>query len=79
MYQRHWRTVLARRSAQAESTASTKGLRMVRRTFDEYYARDCGAGDACCCGGCLSGLWGDSIRGYEKSNGLLCFVTEAAR
>lgn len=40
MYQRHWRPIYTCRSAEAKSAADTIGIRMVRRTVDEYNTRD---------------------------------------
>ena len=78
MYQRHWCSVCPRGPAKAESTANTESVRMVCGITHEYDAGDCGAGNACSCGGYMWGTYGDRSPGYEEFDGLLCFAEEIA-
>lgn len=79
MYQRHRRSILARGPAEAQPAADSEDLRMVCGIAHECDAGDRGAGDACCCGGCMWGTFGDCAAGYEEFDGLLRVVAETAR
>ena len=78
MHQRHWRAILARRPAETEPATDTESVRMVCRVAHECDAGDGGAGDACGGGGCLRRACRDGSAGYEKFDGVLCFVEEVA-